>query len=191
MSEDPGSEMDRSIAAFRKFNRIYTRIIGLLDEEIVNLGHTLAEARVMFEMAQRGTAGPGELAGELNMDAGYLSRILRKLEQEGLLSRAISAKDARSAVLRLTRKGRTAFGKLDRQWTEQTRRILERLTPKTQADLIHSMETIGAALAPGKDQRPFILRPHRVGDMGWLVERQAKLYVEEYGWDGQYEGLAA
>ncbi len=181
-----------SIAAFRRFNRLYTHVLGLLDEELLKSGYSLAEARVLFELATRGESGATEIAGELNLDAGYLSRILRKFEQAGLLHRSPSSADARHAILRLTRKGKAAFAELDRRSATQARAMLEQFSPRKRQTLLASMQTIEASFAQKDGSKPpFVLRPHRPGDMGWVVSRQASLYAEEYGWDGSYEALAA
>lgn len=186
------SEMDQAIGAYRRFTRFYTRILGLLGEELLKGGRSLTEARVLYELGAAGRSGASEIAAELNLDPGYLSRVLRKLEKERLLSRAPSPNDARHSVLRLTRKGKATFAALDRFSNEQARGALTQLTPVECSAVVRSMQAIEEALAPNEPARaPFILRPHRPGDMGWVVSRQSLLYAQEYGWDGTYEALAA
>jgi DNA-binding MarR family transcriptional regulator/GNAT superfamily N-acetyltransferase len=192
MTTSPASELDNAINAFRGFNRFYTRFIGVLDEELVKSGFSLTEARVLFELATRPDRGASEIAAELTLDPGYLSRILRKLEDANLLDRSSSSEDARQVILRLTRKGKTAFAELNRRSSTQASEILEKLTPDNRAMLIRSTGEIEKALTEKEAFRnPFILRPHRPGDMGWVVQRQSILYVEEYGWNGKYEALAS
>lgn len=192
MAELVPTELDQSIEAFRRFNRVYTRVIGLLDEELLKSGRSLSEARVLFELATGDQIGPSEIADKLNLDAGYLSRILAKFEKDGLLSRSRLPADGRHAVLRLTRKGKTAFGELDRRSASQARGILNALTPVKRSALIQSMGTIERVFAEEwRAGAPFILRSQRPGDMGWVVERHAVLYTEEYGWNDQFEGLVA
>lgn len=192
MATSPTSELDNAINAFRGFNRFYTRFIGVLDEELVKSGFSLTEARVLFELATRPERGASEIATELTLDPGYLSRILRKLEDANLLDRSSSSEDARQVILRLTRKGKTVFAELNGHSSAQASQILEKLTADTRTTLIRSMGEIEKVLTEKKAFRnPFILRPHRPGDMGWVVQRQSILYVEEYGWNGEYESLAS
>lgn len=186
------SEVDLASDAFRRFNRFYTRFIGLLDEGLVRSGYALTEARVLFELATRSECGASEIAGELSLDPGYLSRILRKFEEAGLLVRSPLPNDARHSVLRLTRKGKAAFADLNKRSSEQAHTILQAITPVNRASLLHSMHTIESTLSKDTRDKPaFVLRPHRPGDMGWVVQRQTILYVEEYGWNSEYEALAA
>lgn len=192
MATSPASELDLAVSAFRGFNRFYTRLIGLLDEELVRSGFSLTEARVLFEISAHPDRGASDIAAELRVDPGYLSRILRKLEDAGLLDRSSSPDDARQIVLRLARKGKTAFAELNRRSSAQAAEMLEGLTPANRASLIRSMGEIESILGePQKQGAPFVLRPHRPGDMGWVVQRQTILYVEEYGWNGDYEALAS
>jgi DNA-binding MarR family transcriptional regulator/GNAT superfamily N-acetyltransferase len=188
----PSTDLDRVVAAYRRFTRFYTRILGLLGEQLLKGGRSLTEARVLYELGGAGRTSATDIAGELNIDPGYLSRILRKLEKEKLLSRAPSPTDARHSVLRLTAKGQTVFGALNQFADQQARGALGRLSPSQCAAVMRSMQTIEHALAESTPPRaPYILRPHRPGDMGWVVSRQAILYAQEYGWDGTYEALAA
>jgi DNA-binding MarR family transcriptional regulator/GNAT superfamily N-acetyltransferase len=185
-------EIDPSVAAFRGFSRFYTRLIGVLDERLVESGFSLSEARVLFELGARRDCGAGEIASELGIDPGYLSRILRKLEDGGLLDRSIAPTDARQAILRLTRKGKSALADLDRRSSAQAAGILDKLAPAQRATLVRSMGEIEGILGDKPEQRtPFILRPHRSGDMGWVVQRHGVLYTQEYGWDATFEALAA
>ena len=192
MTEDIFLETGAQIAAMRRFNRFYTRVLGLLDEGLVESKYSLTEARVLFELAKSSQGSALEIAGELSLDAGYLSRILRKFEDAGVLAKAPLAADARHSVLRLTKKGRAAFADLDARAAKQVRELLERLTPERRSTLIASMASIERALLPAEiEAAPLILRPHRIGDMGWVIERHAVLYAEEYGWGGQFEALVA
>jgi DNA-binding MarR family transcriptional regulator/GNAT superfamily N-acetyltransferase len=192
----PASELHDSVSAFRRFNRFYTRVIGVLDEQIVKSGFSLTEGRILFELNARGESNAGggsnarDLGEELGLDAGYLSRLLRKLEDSGHIARTPSPADARQTLLRLTRKGTTAFADLNRRSGDHARDLLEKLTPARRNDLIRSTHTIESVLS-NQSRAPFILRPHRPGDIGWVVQRQAALYVQEYGWDGTFEAMAA
>ena len=192
MAHKSSPEMDEAVAAYRRFNRFYTRMIGLLGEGLLKGSRSLTEARVLFEMATGGRTSAKEIAAELNLDAGYLSRILRKLEKERLLTRRASKSDARQVVLRMTQKGKAAFAELDRFSQEQARGALERLSPDLRTRVVGAMETIENALNTEAPSRvPYVLRPHRPGDMGWVIGRNAAAYAQEHGWNEDFEALVA
>jgi DNA-binding MarR family transcriptional regulator/GNAT superfamily N-acetyltransferase len=185
-------EIDSAIAAFRHFNRFYTRLLGLFGNSYVSSRFSLTEGRVLFEMAARGTCRATDLAADLSLDAGYLSRILRNFEEKRLVSRSSSPDDARNVVLRLTRKGKSAFADLDQRSAEQARGVLAPLSLPTRGALLRSVRTIEEILGPKpEDRAPFVLRSHRSGDMGWVIARNGAIYAQEYGWDWTYEALVA
>jgi DNA-binding MarR family transcriptional regulator/GNAT superfamily N-acetyltransferase len=180
------------IAVFRRFNRMYTRFIGTLNEGLLNSPYSLAEARVLYELATRDAPMAREIAEELGMDAGYLSRLLGKFERDGLLKRKASEQDGRYDELTLTGRGRSAFKKLNALSEEQGQTVLEGLSPSARMQLIDSMRTVEGVLTKTDRRRlPHILRPHRVGDMGWIVHREGVGYAEQYGWDETFEALVA
>jgi DNA-binding MarR family transcriptional regulator/GNAT superfamily N-acetyltransferase len=180
------------VAIFRRFNRMYTRFIGTLNEGLLNSPYSLAEARVLYELATRDAPMAREIAEELGMDAGYLSRLLGKFERDGLLKRKASEQDGRYAELTLTGRGRSAFKKLNALSEEQGQTVLEGLSPSARMQLIDSMRTMEGLLTKTDRRRlPYILRPHRVGDMGWIVHREGVGYAEQYGWDETFEALVA
>jgi DNA-binding MarR family transcriptional regulator/GNAT superfamily N-acetyltransferase len=180
------------VAIFRRFNRMYTRFIGTLNEGLLNSEFSLAEARVLYELAMRAAPKAGEIAEELGMDAGYLSRLLAKFERDGLLKRKASEQDGRYADIVLTGRGRSAFKKLNALSEEQARTVLEGLPPSAQTQLIDCMRAIEGILSKSDARRvPYLLRPHRVGDMGWVVYREGLGYAEQYGWDETFEALVA
>jgi DNA-binding MarR family transcriptional regulator/GNAT superfamily N-acetyltransferase len=193
VSASPISETGDDIDRFRGFNRFYTRFLGLLGEDLIESGFSLAEARVLFELAnRRPESGATEIARDLGLDPGYLSRILRKFDEGGLLERSPSPLDARHSVLRLTRKGKSVFSDLNRKSSAQAREILEKLTPANRSLLVRSMTDVETLLdAKASGRAAFVLRPHRPGDMGWVVQRQSVLYAEEYAWNSEYEALCA
>src|ERR1700729_4112020 len=157
------------IAIFRRFNRMYTRFIGTLNEGLLNSPYSLAEARVLYELATRDAPKAREIADELGMDAGYLSRLLGKFERDGLLTRKTSEQDGRYAELMLTTRGKSVFKKLNALSDEQARNALERLPPSAAAAGALCMRSIESILIKVDSNRaPYILRPHRVGDMGWI-----------------------
>jgi DNA-binding MarR family transcriptional regulator/GNAT superfamily N-acetyltransferase len=179
-------------AIFRRFNRMYTRFIGTLNEGLLNTDYSLAEARVLYELANRSAPKASEIAEELGLDPGYLSRLLAKFEQSGLLKRKASEQDGRYTDLSLTPKGKSAFKKLNSLSEDQAVTVLQALPPSARTELIGCMRTIEAVLTKtDRGQRAFILRPHRIGDMGWIVHREGLGYAEQYGWDGTFEALVA
>ena len=189
---DASPALRSNVAAFRRFNRWYTRFLGVLGEEWLKGGYSLAEARVLYEIATRQTPTAKEIAVALGIDPAYLSRILGRFEKSSLVKRAASKKDARSAHLMLTRKGKSNFQKLDALSEEQACGILSTLPPSGQMNLTRSMNSIERVLAPGTQQRArCVLRPHRPGDMGWVVYREGALYAQEYGFDETFEALVA
>jgi DNA-binding MarR family transcriptional regulator/GNAT superfamily N-acetyltransferase len=186
------SELTNDVAVFRRFNRMYTRFIGTLNEGLLNSPYSLAEARVLYELATRDAPKAREIADELGMDAGYLSRLLGKFERDGLLKRKVSEEDGRYAELTLTARGKAAFKKLNALSEEQGQTVLEELPPSARMQLIDCMRTMEGILTKADRNRlPYILRPHRVGDMGWIVHREGVGYAEQYGWDETFEALVA
>jgi DNA-binding MarR family transcriptional regulator/GNAT superfamily N-acetyltransferase len=186
------SSLASHVASFRRFNRAYTRLIGVLDEEWQKGGYSLAEARVMYELVTQQTPTARDIAVALSMDPAYLSRILRGFEKGSLLKRVASKRDARSAYLRLTRKGKSKFAKLNALSEAQARGILTALPPTAQSELVRAISAIERLLMPSaQEQARCVLRPHRPGDMGWVVHREGALYAQEYGFDETFEALAA
>jgi DNA-binding MarR family transcriptional regulator/GNAT superfamily N-acetyltransferase len=188
----PTSARPADIAAFRRFTRMYTRYIGTLNEGMHRSPYPLPEARVIYELATRTAPQAKLIAADLGMDPGYLSRMLRKFERAGLLKRKTAAHDARSAELALTPKGAQVFKRLNSGSELQVQGILQALAPAAQQQLIDSMRTIEEILMnTGQQHPPFVLRPHRVGDMGWIVHREGLGYAQQFGWDATFEALVA
>jgi DNA-binding MarR family transcriptional regulator/GNAT superfamily N-acetyltransferase len=181
---------DDEVATFRRFNRLYTRTIGTLGEGLLDSPYSLTEARILYELATRQEVTAKEIACELSLDAGYLSRILRKFEDAGLILKETSATDARQTQLTLTHRGKAAFAELNQLSNKQARELLDHLSPSKRDDLLRSMRTIEDALTH-ETSAPYILRQHRPGDMGWVTSRNGALYAQEYGWDDHFEAMAA
>lgn len=185
-------DLTSEAAGFRRFNRMYTRFIGTLNEGLLNSDYTLAEARVLYELANRIRPKASEIAEGLGVDPAYLSRILGKFERDGLLRRKASEEDGRYAELMLTARGKSAFKKLNALSQLQAVSILQEVAPAARIELIQCMQTIENILMKvDRNRPPFILRPHRVGDMGWIVYREGVGYAEQYGWDNTFEALVA
>ena len=188
----PDVGFDQRVAAVRRFNRFYTRQIGVLHEGLLQSAFSLAEARVLYELAHRDRPTASELGRELGLDPGYLSRILRSFEQRGLLAREASPADGRQSLLRLTEAGEAAFAPLNSRSREEIGAMLHALSPAQQKSLAEAMTTIETLLgAPPERKAPYMLRPHQPGDIGWITHRQAVLYATEYGWDERFEALVA
>jgi DNA-binding MarR family transcriptional regulator/GNAT superfamily N-acetyltransferase len=188
----PLVDSDGQIAAVRAFNRFYTRKLGVLDQHFGRSPFSLSEARVLYELAHREDLAAKEIGSELGLDAGYLSRIVQKLEDEGLITRKPLATDRRQYRLSLTAKGRQAFARLNLASQNEVATMLAALSPGDATRLTQAMATIEELLAPqARERRSFLLRSHRVGHMGWVVSSQATAYAEEYGWDISYEALVA
>jgi DNA-binding MarR family transcriptional regulator/GNAT superfamily N-acetyltransferase len=185
-------ELTDRVAAVRRFNRFYTRQVGLLEEGLLRSPFSLAQARVIYELAQHDEVTPTELRGELGLDAGYLSRILGGFEERGLVRRRPSESDGRSHLVSLTGDGRQAFSMLDAASRLEIEEMLGALSEEDQHRLERAMHTIEHLLSVPPDRRmAYLLRPHRSGDMGWVVQRHGVLYHQEYGWDERFEALVA
>jgi len=182
------------VEAVRRFNRFYTKQIGVLQEHLLQSPFSLTEARVLYELAhhEQANATATDLGAALGLDAGYMSRILSSFQKRGLLEKRTSKTDGRRSLLRLTPRGRKAFGKIDVTSHHEVGAMLGDLPADAQARLVGAMHTIEDLLGAEPDQRaPYLLRPHRAGDLGWVVQRHGMLYAEEYGWDEQFEALVA
>jgi len=192
MAQAKGKSLANNVEAFRRFNRMYTRLLGTLNEGLLDSGFSLSEARVLYELAHRETPNAAEIAADLGMDAGYLSRILGMFQRDGLLRRKVAASDGRLRDLALTTRGKKAFEKLNARSNEQAHNLLGGLAPTARAKLVDNLREIEDVLSPADESpRSVILRPHRVGDMGWVAHREGLGYAEQYGWDESFEALAA
>jgi DNA-binding MarR family transcriptional regulator/N-acetylglutamate synthase-like GNAT family acetyltransferase len=185
-----GAKESEPVARVRSFNRFYTNLLGVLQEGFLRTPYSLAESRVIFELAHRRTAQLTELRRDLDLDAGYMTRILTRLEADGLVSRERSEADARRQVVRLSRQGQRTFQTLDKRSTQDVAMILSRLSGEEQYRLLASMATIQKLLA-GAQAAEVALRQLAAGDFGWVIERHGVLYAEEYGWDHGFEALVA
>ena len=180
--------MDK-VSAIRAFNRFYTRHIGVLSAGLLDTPYSLTEARILFEIGARETCETGELRRMLGLDAGYLSRILSRFETDGLITRERSAADARRQVIRLTETGRKARAMLDERSAEQIRGVLAPLSEEDQRRLVSAMGVIQEILGGARPAQPYVIRPPRPGELGWVVHRHGVLYHDEYGWDETFEQL--
>ena len=188
----PASYSERRIAAIRQFNRFYTRQIGLLREKPYESALSLTEIRVLYELALREKPTASELSADLELDAGYLSRILQGFERRRWIDKKRCDGDGRQSLLALTSEGRKAFAPLDACSREEVGKILRRLSASEQDRLVGAMHTIEELLGTPAGQKPsYILRPHQPGDMGWVVHRHGVLYAQEYGYDERFEALVA
>jgi len=186
------NEPNSQIAAVRAFNRFYTRKLGVLDQHLSKSPFSLSEARVLYELAHRDDLAAKEIGIELGLDPGYLSRIVQNFDEKGLITRKPLASDRRQYRLGLTAKGRQVFAKLNQSSQEEVAAMLAALSTDERGRLTGAMATIENLLEPPeRTGASFLLRSHRVGDMGWVISKQAIAYAEEYGWDISYEALVA
>jgi len=180
------------VAAVRRFNRFYTQKLGVLQHAWLDSPFSLSEARVLYEITQRDRATASDIARDLGLDAGYLSRILRRFHKSGLIRKDVSPQDGRQSFLSMTARGRKAFDPLEARTERQVGAVLGRLTAQEQDRLVAAMRAIETMTAPEpKPESDIILRQPRPGDLGWVVARHAELYAREYGWAENFEGVCA
>ncbi len=190
----PEVTLDARIAAVRRFNRFYTRQIGVLRKTYLDGPFSLAEARVLYEIGRGEGLTASDIARKLDLDAGYLSRTLRGFEKRGLIRRTTSKADARQSHLALTARGRRMFEPLEERSQQMVAAMLGRLPDAEQIRLVSAMRSIEGLL--GRDAAPtrepaFVLREPRPGDFGWIVARHGVVYAQERGWSESFEGLCA
>jgi DNA-binding MarR family transcriptional regulator/GNAT superfamily N-acetyltransferase len=187
------TQLHEKVEAVRRFDRFYTNRIGLLKPGFLKTRFPLTQARIIFELAQRHDLTASALTRALDIDAGYLSRILSAFEKDGLIQKSPSKSDNRHRLLRLTAKGRKAFSVLNERSKRKNAALLQSLSPEDQQRLLQAMQTLESLLgeAQAKPAAPYLLRPHRAGDIGWIIHRHGVLYAEEYGFDETFEALVA
>jgi DNA-binding MarR family transcriptional regulator/GNAT superfamily N-acetyltransferase len=180
------------IDAVRRFNRFYTRKIGVLRKGYLDSPFSLPEARVLYELDRRKNATASDIAAALDLDQGYLSRLLQQFEKRGLVTRTASKEDARRSHLSLTARGKKAFAPLDVRSQHDAVDLLTRLPDAEQQRIVSAMATIeGLSGEPAEKAKSYILREPRTGDFGWIVARNAELYWQEYRWGWPFEGICA
>jgi DNA-binding MarR family transcriptional regulator/GNAT superfamily N-acetyltransferase len=188
----PEIQPHERVATVRRFNRFYTQRIGLLQEGWADGPFSLTQARVLYEIIHRNKSTASEIAKELGLDAGYLSRLLRGFEVRGLIVRQTSDTDGRQSLVSMTPRGRKAFAPLEERSSVEVDALLKNLSSDEQRRLFDAMRAIEGVLSAGEQPKvPYVLRPPRPGDMGWIVARHGALYAQEYGWDDKLEALTA
>jgi DNA-binding MarR family transcriptional regulator/predicted GNAT family acetyltransferase len=185
-------ELQDAVAAVRGFSRFYTRAVGVLDKHYLGSPYGVAEGRVLYEIAVGEGVTPKQVAEVTGLDAGYLSRIVARLERDGLVARERSEADRRSIRLRLTPDGRTMFEGFNRRSAELVEGLLEKVAPQDRGRLVDALAQARSLLSDGEPEpAPIVLRPHEPGDMGWVIERHALVYGGEYGWGAGIEAVTA
>lgn len=186
------TETTKSVETMRDFARFFTKKAGVLNELLLESNYGLTEARIIYELNDRQETSAKELATDLELDPGYMSRVLRKFEKQDLIIRQKSDADGRRQLISLSRKGHEEFAILDRRSVRLFGALLKQLTSEKQAQLLTSMNNIQSLLTtPEVSLAPYLLRPHRPGDMGWIIQAHGRIYAEEFGWDNSFEGLVA
>jgi DNA-binding MarR family transcriptional regulator/GNAT superfamily N-acetyltransferase len=184
--------LSRQIESIRSFNRFYTQRIGVLDEGLLESPFSLTEVRVMYELAHHRGITATELIASLGLDKGYLSRILKRFRSKGWLARSSAGDDARRQLLALTPAGRRAFAPLETRSRRQVRAMLAPLHESRRQLVLEAMQTVRTNLdTAGNSAAPVVLRAHRPGDIGWVVQRHGELYAAEYDWNPEFEALVA
>lgn len=186
------TKISERVNAIRRFNRFYTKQIGVITDHYLNTPFNLTTARVIYELAHSDRITASTIANELELDAGYLSRILRDLEKKDLIQKQPDQDDKRQNILYLTESGQEAFALLNARSEKGIEAMLSKISNDDQNRLVEAMHIIESILgAQSGTKISYILRPHQPGDMGWVVERHGVLYNQEYGWDETFEGLVA
>lgn len=185
------ANFDQRVTAVRRFNRFYTQKLGVL-QDYLDMPYSLAEARVLYELGARARPAASELARDLGLDAGYLSRILARFAKQRMLTTERSADDKRVSHLVLTDKGQRGFAEVNGRSRHEIGAWLGVLAADRQERLVGAMHTIESLLeARPEAKTPYLIRPHQPGDMGWVIGRHGSLYAEEFGWDETFEALVA
>ncbi|MDQ0024727.1 DNA-binding MarR family transcriptional regulator/GNAT superfamily N-acetyltransferase [Variovorax paradoxus] len=194
VSSNPATPHPAAVKAIRRFNRFYTSRIGVLDPYLGS-DMSLTDVRVLYELAHRKTPVASEIGRDLRLDAGYLSRILRRFEAAGWLTREPHGRDARQSVLRLTEAGHAAFAPLQQKSRDEAAALLSPLPPGDRQQVVDAMARIERLLNPASASsartRTVVLRDPAPGDMGWVVQQHGELYAREYGWNSEFEALVA
>jgi DNA-binding MarR family transcriptional regulator/GNAT superfamily N-acetyltransferase len=190
-ADDADEADEAAVAAVRAFNRFYTNVIGLLRGKYLDTPYSLTEARLLFELGQRDASEVTDLRRVVDIDAGYLSRILSRFSYDGLITRQRSPADGRRQVIALTGAGRAAIAGLDAGSARQTRDMLAHVRGEDRRGLLEAMRVITDVLTQSPRPRGYLLRAPRPGDLGWVVQRNAAVYAEEFDWDASYEALVA
>jgi DNA-binding MarR family transcriptional regulator/GNAT superfamily N-acetyltransferase len=191
MLQSTTTTAEPQIAALRALNHVYTCMIETFREELHKSEYSLSQARVLYELATHHQSTAREIAKNLALDAGYISRILRKFWGAGLLSRKASVDDGRQSILKLGKQGKTVFSELAQRSNDEVEQLLTRLSVKQHIEMLPGRRSIENAIDATQSRSPYVLRQHRPGDMGWVVHRHGVIYTQEFGWTPDFEAVVA
>lgn len=180
-----------TVQRIRAFNRGWTEVLGLLDQGFLATDRSLTEARLIYELAQRDSWERAELRQRLGMDPSFLTRILSRLMDEGLVVSSPSETDGRALDISLTSRGRRVFEVLDARSAEQIEALIRPLTEGQRARLVEAMALVAKLTGSDQGERRMTVRGLRPGDMGWVIQRHGEVYWDEFGWDADFEALVA
>jgi DNA-binding MarR family transcriptional regulator/GNAT superfamily N-acetyltransferase len=192
-----------AVAEVRRFNRFYTRQIGLLNEHMPASDLSLAEGRVVYELATGGDQTSADICRKLEMDKAHVSRILARFRKRRLVRGREKPENAKHIIIGLAPAGRKMFARLDAGSRSLIQKMLARVDAPEQRRLLKAFHAIEGALGgntegnsastatePARAVNTVVnLRRVRVGDLGYVTSRQALLYHQEYGWDWTYEAF--
>lgn len=183
--------MMTDVLKMRAFNRFHTRLVGALNEGHLTSEFSLVQVRVLYELNHGKNVAAKDLMETLQLDRGYLSRLLTDLENQNLIKRTPDRHNAKRLVLSLTAHGQKISDELELTSSRDVAKLLEPFSHDERARLIRAMGFIQSQLQQKPEDDALILRDPDPGDLGWIVHRYATIFSKEFGLDQTFEGLVA